>query len=71
MSSLWGIVFYIRNIILLGLTTKKHYSAVFRRFVWAQTGQRGCPALGFNAGCDVLKDAHRIDLGFRESGEIL
>ena len=26
LSSFWGIVFYIRNIILLGLTTKKHYS---------------------------------------------
>ena len=26
MSSFWGIVFYIRNIFLLGLTTKKHYS---------------------------------------------
>ena len=25
-SSFWGIVFYIRNIILLGSTTKKHYS---------------------------------------------
>ena len=25
-SSFWGIVFYIRNIILLGSTTKKSYS---------------------------------------------
>ena len=25
MSSVWGIVFYIRNIILLGLTTKKSH----------------------------------------------
>ena len=28
MSSFWGIVFYIRNIILLVSTTKKHYSFV-------------------------------------------
>ena len=26
MSSFWCIVFYVRNIILLGSTTKKHYS---------------------------------------------
>ena len=29
MSSFWGIVFYIRNIILLGLTTKKNAAQVF------------------------------------------
>ena len=46
MSSSWGIVFYIRNIILLGSTTNKHYSCDVHL---ATSPRRRAPFLKLNA----------------------